>query len=658
MSLKKKAELQVNNCYFYFMLKTLFFLSVFNTLGCLSQNVIYQDVFHGGVTGGGYNPTWNSNSNGIIDIYIEPGSTIKKAFLFIGCYNHPETKMIQLNGINIVIDTSNSIGNDFNYNPLNIDFSLKTILIDISEIISPFETQIAITPPLIQQNELIGRYVEYYVYIAYENPLLNIINPVILLNQQNCQEIMSYSINNLNQMNLANNVGLAINSASICDTINDGAIVNIDSQTIGIIGGNDENNSMTCAGVSGTFYYQNLSLFGLSDDSANGTMDGTDAIANIESYTIQNDNINIEFQYQNPNQLGYPNAEKSNIIWQLYLTYSTTCDTFSVTTIPDTTICPNSPLQLYATGGTSTGSAPAYEWLPATNLSCSDCPNPIFTGDSSQFYTVRIWNNDSCSVVRPVKVIVRKEPQFGSITYTPTICGTNSGQVILSSQVGIATPISYSWNGGTNQPSGTFSNLYTGNQLFTLQDGFDCTNDTLITVLDNNPTIAQFSSDPTNGTVSLTVSVSNASQFATDYSWWLNGVDQGNTFSSFTCDTSGTYTIELIAWQYDPSCADTFSLSVIALDRLIIPTAFTPDNDGVNDTWELPNIDAIYPKNVVHIFDRWGVLLYETKEGKYASNSWDGTFEGKALPVGSYYFIIDLNDGVMEVLKGVTSIIK
>ena len=69
----------------------------------------------------------------------------------------------------------------------------------------------------------------------------------------------------------------------------------------------------------------------------------------------------------------------------------------------------------------------------------------------------------------------------------------------------------------------------------------------------------------------------------------------------------------------------------------------TPNNDGYNDTWKPLDIES-YPNAVVQIFNRWGALLFESKGGaNYIA--WDGTHEGEELPVGTYYYIIDLNTG-------------
>jgi gliding motility-associated-like protein len=102
------------------------------------------------------------------------------------------------------------------------------------------------------------------------------------------------------------------------------------------------------------------------------------------------------------------------------------------------------------------------------------------------------------------------------------------------------------------------------------------------------------------------------------------------------------------------------TITIIQCD-ITIPTAFTPDEDGVNDTWEIIDLDAIYPDNVVTVFNRWGNIVFKhdsSVDGPYDSNRWDGTFKDEALPVASYYFVIDLNDAEKNTQTGTISILK
>jgi len=75
----------------------------------------------------------------------------------------------------------------------------------------------------------------------------------------------------------------------------------------------------------------------------------------------------------------------------------------------------------------------------------------------------------------------------------------------------------------------------------------------------------------------------------------------------------------------------------------------------VNDTWVIEHLDA-YPDHRLQIFNRYGQLLYQTRH--YDSNhAWDGTYKGKPLPWGTYYYILELDQwrdpktGFVTILK-------
>jgi gliding motility-associated-like protein len=96
------------------------------------------------------------------------------------------------------------------------------------------------------------------------------------------------------------------------------------------------------------------------------------------------------------------------------------------------------------------------------------------------------------------------------------------------------------------------------------------------------------------------------------------------------------------------TASDEIKISV----AVFIPTGFTPDGDGTNDTWEIPVLES-YPDAVVKIFDKAGQPGFTGGSGNY----WDGTFNGKNSPTEAYYYIIDLGDG-SEMLSGYVSIIR
>ncbi len=86
-----------------------------------------------------------------------------------------------------------------------------------------------------------------------------------------------------------------------------------------------------------------------------------------------------------------------------------------------------------------------------------------------------------------------------------------------------------------------------------------------------------------------------------------------------------------------------------------MPTAFTPNGDGKNDVWNIPQLQS-FPQAVVEIYDRWGSLVFRSESGY--SNPWDGNAFGKEMPMDSYYFVINLNAPGLEPISGSVTLIK
>lgn len=100
--------------------------------------------------------------------------------------------------------------------------------------------------------------------------------------------------------------------------------------------------------------------------------------------------------------------------------------------------------------------------------------------------------------------------------------------------------------------------------------------------------------------------------------------------------------------QWDTNAANDSAEAFVVPDCLTVYNEFSPNGDGVNDYFKIDCIES-YPDNVLQVFNRWGSLVFETKAYR---NDWDGTPKGRAiiqkeklLPVGTYYYLLDLGDG-------------
>jgi gliding motility-associated-like protein len=78
-------------------------------------------------------------------------------------------------------------------------------------------------------------------------------------------------------------------------------------------------------------------------------------------------------------------------------------------------------------------------------------------------------------------------------------------------------------------------------------------------------------------------------------------------------------------------------------DDCFVPTLFTPNEDGVNDVLVIPCLETErFPQNKIIIFNEWGAVVYTASPYE---NDWDGKVSGEALPVGTYFYIMDFGDG-------------
>jgi gliding motility-associated-like protein len=84
--------------------------------------------------------------------------------------------------------------------------------------------------------------------------------------------------------------------------------------------------------------------------------------------------------------------------------------------------------------------------------------------------------------------------------------------------------------------------------------------------------------------------------------------------------------------------SDTMILTV--LPEISFPNGFTPNGDGVNDVWQIDNIQ-LFRDCEVEVYDRWGILLFRSVG---YTTPWDGHYNNDPLPVGTYYYVIKLND--------------
>ena len=87
-------------------------------------------------------------------------------------------------------------------------------------------------------------------------------------------------------------------------------------------------------------------------------------------------------------------------------------------------------------------------------------------------------------------------------------------------------------------------------------------------------------------------------------------------------------------------CSYTDAVLVAVGSPIEVPNAFSPNNDAFNDTFDIYGLSQ-FEFSTIEIFDRWGQSIFRSVS---YPNPWDGTFRGRAVPAGTYYYVINLNE--------------
>lgn len=100
------------------------------------------------------------------------------------------------------------------------------------------------------------------------------------------------------------------------------------------------------------------------------------------------------------------------------------------------------------------------------------------------------------------------------------------------------------------------------------------------------------------------------------------------------------------------NCTNSDDVFVTVLKTPVVPNAFSPNGDGINDVWMIRYLNS-YPEVDVQVFDRYGQLVFHSNN---YNNPWNGTRNNIPLPAGTYYYIIDRKVGASKLTGSVTII--
>ncbi len=353
--------------------------------------------------------------------------------------------------------------------------------------------------------------------------------------------------------------------------------------------------------------------------------------------------------------------------------------------IANTTLCEGNMLELNSS--IYPGNNVFYEWWydagsGAVSLATTNVPTYFIentTEDNSGVYSVSVHvGGCSSQNSNAQNVMVQPAPELTATNSTDELTVACAGDLV---QFNLATIVgaNYQWNG----PAGFTSNLASpaienvlptnAGEYFALITTAGCTfksTTTHVFVFDN------VKAEDDNFEILKNENLETVDLLVNDY---LGNVEEWNIRITYNPqhgtinNTNGVISyipnadyagLDNFSYQIcNKDCPDICDEAVVNIrirgenefEDCFVPNIITPNEDGKNDELFVNCLEDLYPNNNIKIFNRWGDMVYQSEPYR---NDWKGTYKGEPLPPGTYFYILQLDVNVNDLLQGYFTITR
>ena len=302
----------------------------------------------------------------------------------------------------------------------------------------------------------------------------------------------------------------------------------------------------------------------------------------------------------------------------------------SVTVSPDTVICQGGTAALSASSGGA-----SYVWSPATGLSNPNIATPAASPVASTTYTLTLTDNNGCTASDTVRVTVASLAGFF----------TNPDVIICG-----GTPTQLNASGGSNYfwyPATGLSNVNIPNPVANPDVSMMYNvviSAPLCNLIDTLPVYVELHPFPTvqakssNDILCDKPFTTLTATGAASYVWSPNYNLTDTTSTSLIASPEVTTTYYLLGTDIYGCTASSEVTVAVPHDGqgiLLVPNAFSPDGDGLNDCYGIKLNGATVSDYVFKIYNRWGNEVFSTTS---MNDCWDGNFNGQPQELGVYVY--------------------
>jgi len=332
-------------------------------------------------------------------------------------------------------------------------------------------------------------------------------------------------------------------------------------------------------------------------------------------------------------------------------------DTMRLELGPDSTICFGSKITLIPQTNALTDT---FKWTPAATLDYDTARTPVASpSDTTKYYLAAKWG--ICTRQDSITVKVLHKPVANAGTDTTICYKTNA--TLFGSASNLSGTVNFAWSppDSLNTPNAatTIARMDTTRQFtLTVTDNYGCN----FSVTDSvtifmQPELIAFAGNDTNAIIGREHQLLATGRNAIDFVWSPSApLDNPFIANPQAVLYNDTYFYVHITDAIGCTDDDTVFIKVYEGPTYYLPTAFTPNGDGLNDIF-FPTPVGIRSTEYFRVFDRYGAMMFQTKEWM---RGWDGKLKGKAASSGTYVWMIkgiDKNGSVVE-MKGTVILLK